>query len=239
MVAFLLGASQIYAGEEETKKLPISIAANAAINSKYIWRGFTMDDDPVMQSGASLGVYGFTAIVWGSFDIDESDGYDGDELDVTLDYTYKYKLISISAGHTWYWFPGIFGRSNEFYIGSAIDIPGSPSFTWYHDYGEEANGGGYGDYFVLSASHNFPLIEIWGSSLTFDLSAHIGYNHRLFIEGDGGDAAIGAGITLPLGKYASFSPNVNYSVPFGDLSRADDGGQKDKFYFGGKLVVVF
>ncbi|MBU4376528.1 MAG: hypothetical protein KKD29_03520 [Candidatus Omnitrophica bacterium] len=225
--------------EKKVSKIPISVSADIAIYSDYIWRGFILDDDPVMQSGAAVELYGLKAIAWGNFGIDNSDDLDSVEFDITLDYTYKYKVLSLSAGHTWYNFPPIDGRSLEFYIGGALDILLSPSFVWYHDYGNENHGGGDGDYFIFSAAHGFPLMKFGENDITLDIGGHIGYNHKLFMDGDGGDFAIGGGLTIPINKYASFIPSVAYSVSFGDLARENDGNQKDKLYFGGKLVFSY
>lgn len=238
IILFFITGCAVDALADEAK-LPINIGGETGIYSDYIWRGFVLDDDPVMQSGANVSLYGLKASVWGSFDIHDSDDTDGDELDLTLDYTYKYKLLTLSAGNTWYRLTGTDGESIEFYIGSGLDVPGSPALTWYHDYGDEDDGGGRGDYFLLSAAHSFPLFKLRENDMTFDVNGHIGYNHRLFIEGDGGDFAIGAGFTVPLNKYVSLVPSASYSVPFGDLRSADDGAQEDKFYFGGKVVFAY
>ena len=109
----------------------------------------------------------------------------------------------------------------------------SPSLTWNHDYLDEEKGGGDGDYYVLALSHSFSLKK--GSSL--DISGHVGYNDGLVIEGTGGDIAISAGLSVPLTENLTITPNLNYSVPFGDLEDEKDGGE-DKKLFGG-LVMAY
>jgi len=227
-----------YAEEEVgvLKDLPIEVSADIAINSKYIWRGFTLDDDPVMQQGIYVSAYGFTASVWGSFDIDADDSLNSDEVDYAIDYTHEFDKFSLSIGHTYYDFPPADTASKEFYVGAGLNMPLSPTLVWYHDYGEEDSGGGDGDYIVLGLSHNLPLGE---SPIALDLSGHVGYNHELFINGNGGDVAIGVGLTIPLTEKISFSPNANYSVLFGDLKDSNDGNQDDKFYGGFTLAFGF
>ena len=211
---------------------PVGISADIAINSDYIWRGFMLDDNQVMQQGAYVSAYGFTVSIWGSFGIASDNSMDSDEVDYTVDYTYSTDAFSLSMGHTYYDFPSADLSSKEFYAGVGLNVASSPTLTLYRDYGDEDSGGGDGDYTVLELSHNFPLGE---SPVTFDLSGHVGYNDGLFIEGDGGDAAVGVGLTIPLTDTCSLSASVNYSVPFGDLE--DAGGQDDKFYAG--VVLAF
>ena len=47
----------------------VEVSADLAINSNYMWRGFKLDDDPVIQPGIYVSACGFTASIWGSFDI--------------------------------------------------------------------------------------------------------------------------------------------------------------------------
>ena len=232
-------AANAYAQEETEgvlKDSPIGVSADIAINSDYVWRGFTLDDDTVMQQGIYISAHGFTASLWGSFDIDSDDSLNSDEVDYTVDYTYGRDKFSLSVGHTYYDFPSADIATKEFYVGAGIDMLLSPNLTWYHDYGDEDSGGGDGDYVVLELIHSLPLGE---RATTVDLSGHVGYNDELFIGGDGGDAAIGVGLTIPLTENCSFSPNINYSVPFGDLEDANDGNQDNRFYGGFTLTFGF
>lgn len=214
---------------------PVEVSADVAIYSKYIWRGFELDGDPVMQQGIYIGIGGFTAGVWESFDIDNDDSLNSDELDYVIDYTHQFDNFSLSLGHTYYDFPATDAASREFYVGVGLNIPLSPTVTWYHDYGEEDSGGGDGDYVVLELGHSFALTD----TVSLDLSGHVGYNNELFINGDGADVAFGAGLTFPLTEKITFSPNINYSIPFGDLEDSDDGDQNDEFYGGFTLAFSF
>ena len=224
--------------------IPLSINADVAVYSSYIWRGFTLDDDPVIQPGVSIGAYGLTASFWSSFDIIADDDVDSDEVDFTLDYTYDHDLFSASVGHTWYTFPAANTDTQEFYIGGAVNIPVmeeltlSPGFKWFYDYGDVSDGGAKGSYFLVDLGHSIP-IPVFGKEISLDLYNSVSYNRELFIAGDGGEYLASIGLTLPLYDHVTLSPSASYSIPFGDLADTDDGNQDDRFYFGTTLAFEF
>lgn len=219
-------------------RLDIEASGSLDVYSQYIWRGFALDTDPVLQPGFSLSGHGITFSFWSSWDFDNNDSLDGDEVDYVLDYTYELEDFSVSLGHTYYEFPGTDTFSREFYGGIGFfNIPLSPVFTFYYDYGEETQGGADGQYMTLEASHSFVLEEDLGISL--DLSGRLGYNKELFINGEGGDGLVSVGFTIPLNKGLSFSPGVNYAIPYGDLENSGDGNQRDRFYYGFSLACTF
>ncbi len=218
--------------------LNLEASASFDFYNRYVWRGFTLDTDPVVQPGFSLSGYGVTLSLWSSWDADNNDTSNSDEIDFVVDYTKEFDAFSVSLGHTYYNFPGSNLYSREFYLGVAMsDFPLSPSLTYYRDYGDEDNGGGDGDYVVLSLSHGFSLVEEYG--VTLDLGVSAGYNHELFINGEGGDFLSSIGVTVPLTENLTMSPSINYAVPFSDLSDSNDGNQDDRFYAGVSLGYSF
>lgn len=216
--------------------IPLEVSADTAISSKYIWRGFTLDDDPVIQPGIYISAYGFTASVWGSFELRSNDALSSSEVDYALDYTYDFGKFSLSIGNTYYDFPAADAFSNELYLGVGLNTFLSPKIVFYHDYGREEDGGGDGEYLVLNLSHSLPM---GSKGVTLDLGGHVAYNHQIFINGEGGDVALNVGISIPLTEKITFTPNVNYSIPFGGMKAADDGDQDSKFFGGFKLVFGF
>ena len=228
----------VFGSEGVLDKLDVEVSGTVDFYSQYIWRGFALDTDPVIQPGFSLSKYGFTLSWWGSFDVDNNDSLNSDESDVIIDYTKEFDNFSLSLGHTYYDFPGTGSYSREFYAGFALpDFFLSPSLTYYHDYGDEDNGGGDGDYLVLDVSKSFTVVD--DPEITLDLGAHLAYNNELFIAGEGGDCLFSAGLTIPLKENLTFSPSINYSVPFGDLEDTNDGNQKERFYAGFSLGYAF
>lgn len=214
----------------------ISVSEDFAINSKYVWRGFLLDDDPVLQSGISLGAGGFSGSIWGSFDIDNEDALTAsEEVDYVLSYSFSLKNLTFSLGHTYYDFPTAKIRSKEWFVGTEIDTLFSPSVTVYRDYEDEIDGGGFGTYTSLGLSHSLPLNKY----VTLDLSGSYGINHELFILGDGSDALFGASVSVVPGEGVTITPGIYYSVPFGDLKDSLDGNQDSEFYSGVTVSLSF
>lgn len=225
-------------GEGLLPELGIEASGTFDFYSKYIWRGFALDTDPVFQPGFSFSGYGLTVSYWSSWDFDNNDALDGDEIDYVIDYTKEFKDISVSVGHTYYEFPGTDTFSKEFYVGTGFNnIPLSPALTYYYDYGDENQGGADGQYLALTGSFSMDLLK--DLDVTLDLSGKLAYNKELFIIGEGGDALMSTALGIPLWKDLTLTPSVNYAIPFGDLDESGDGNQRDRFYYGFSLAYNF
>lgn len=246
-IGIMLGALMILAGgtnigyasyeDGVLPELNIEASANFDVYSKYIWRGFTLDTDPVIQPGFNLSGYGLTMSFWGSYDTAQDDASSSDEQDFIIDYTKEFELASVSIGHTYYSFPTADAYSKEWYAGISLPIMFSPSLTYYYDYGKEARGCGHGSYVNLAVSKSLPISEQAGIYL--DLGASVGFNNKLFIKGEGGDFTLIGKLTVPLTKGLTMSPMLGYVSPFGDLKDSNDGNQKSRFYTGISLGLNF
>lgn len=93
------------------------------IYSAYVWRGMTVNDEPVWQPDLTLGLnfgdYGaVTADVWANFDATSSTGKRHaaglSEIDYTLAYSVTLSDFALSAGHIWYTFPQASGEDMEY-----------------------------------------------------------------------------------------------------------------------------
>jgi hypothetical protein len=242
-LAVSFGPSACAEGLLDKAGFDIEVSASVDYYSNYLWRGFTLDKDPVIQPGVSISALGFSYNFWSSWDAGGDDELASDELDYVFDYTRELNdLISVSVGHTYYDFPATNLYSREFYAGvglsriPGLDWPIETSVTYYHDYGDEGNGGGDGNYVSLDASYSYTLIGDLG--ITADFGLHWGYNNELFIAGDGYDLGLSFGFTIPLTDSLSISPTVNYAAPFGDVEDEADGAQEDRVYAGISLAWV-
>lgn len=225
-------------------KIKLSASATVDYYSMYVWRGFTLDTDPVIQPGVNISGYGFTVSYWGSHDCDNNDLVNSAETDAIVDYTYALTdAYSVSVGHTYYDFPGGNTYSREFYVGvSASEIPGlkipiSIAFKFFRDYGDQNHGGGLGNYFSTDFSYSTILMESTGIALNAGL--HVGYNRKLFIRGKGTDVSPSLGISVPLTKNLTATPAIKYSKAYGDVRSINDGNQKARWFGGISLAGTF
>ena len=227
-ITALLAMTNVMVSADE--KLQFKSAASFDVNSDYVWRGFLLDDDPVMQMGISVRKFGLTATLWGSIDMENKDNRTSEEIDYILDFTHKLTdKLSISLGHTYYDYPLTSLYSREFYAGISLDYFLSPKLYWYRDYGKEITGGGKGDYISLDLSKTVPIS---GTNWTIGLTGHAGYNDKLFIKGSGGNACIIVGLSIPINEKTTVSPSIVYSLPFGDVKASSDGNQNDRVFGG-------
>ncbi|MBD3245841.1 MAG: hypothetical protein GF333_02400 [Candidatus Omnitrophica bacterium] len=235
---FSWGAAFAEGGLLEKMDLDIAIEGSLDFYSDYVWRGFVLDRDPVIQPGFNISGYGLTFSFWSSWDAANEHGSQSDEIDYVIDYTKELDdLLSLSVGHTYYDFPAADAYSREFYVGVGVsripgtDIPVETSLTYYRDYGDQNAGGGLGNYFSLDVAYSQTISEDPG--VTLDYGLHFGYNRKLFLTGTSGyDLGLSMGLSLPLTDRLTMTPSVNYSIPFGDLKDSADGDQEARFYTG-------
>jgi len=231
--------------------LGLEASADLNFSSLYMWRGITLDGDPVVQPGfyvntkaSKFGRLKFG--IWLNHDLDNRDALKSSETDYTLDYTYGFPFADVSLGYIYYDFPDALpadgqskGFSREVYTG--ISLPKlflSPSVFYYYDCGRKEDGGGEGSYTVLNLAYSVPF-KVKKYLLSLDLTGHAGFNNKQYYRGKGGDSAIGAGVTIPLTKSLNCKPNINYSVPWGNVSDKGNGNQKNRLYGGVYLSYIF
>lgn len=229
------------------KGIDVSMSGAIDFNSKYIWRGIRLDNDPVLQPSFTVSAYGFSANVWGSYDLAGDDNLSSNETDTTLSYSYTFEDLSIgpialspitvTGGNIYYDFPGTNTYTSEVFAGITYGCFLSPTVTYYYDYIDESKGGGDGNYVALALSHSIPLVKDYGTTL--DLSGHVGFNSGDYINGEGGDYLLKAGFTIPLTENLKLIPSFNYSIPFGDVKKKSDGNQKQYTYGGVSLSFAF
>jgi hypothetical protein len=249
VAAIILGLGACFCARAEAEGLlsatGFEISGDLNFSSIYMWRGIMLDGDAVVQPGIYIKTpeskFGRLKLgFWVSHDLENKDALHSSETDYILDYTYNFPKFDVSVGHTYYDFPDAApadgaprGFSREFYAGITFPkIILSPSIYYYYDYGKKEEGAGQGSYTVLNLAYGIPVKLLNKYSCSIDLSGHVGYNNKLYFRGNGGDAGISAGFTVPLTKNISMKPNVNYSVPWGNLADKYNGNQKDRVYSG-------
>ena len=169
--------------------------------SQYLWRGFVLNDTPVLQPAVSFGYKGLSITSWSNFAHRGPNGQNWTEHDLSVDYAHHVGKLGLSAGYILYWFPDLTSaqgnRSQEFYAGVAFDAPLNPSFTFYRDVDQ-----GDGNYFYLSGRRSWTL----GKGVALNSSLGLGLNNGQWIDNTTiSNFDVSISIDIPAGK-VTFSP---------------------------------
>lgn len=75
---------------EAEAPLTLEVGADAAVMSKYVWRGILLTDDPVLQPSLTVGCLDVSINILGSMDLTDvnDNGKEFNELDFTIDYSF-------------------------------------------------------------------------------------------------------------------------------------------------------
>ena len=224
-----------------------SFSGDAAMVSKYIWRGQRLTNDWSLQPSMTMGVGGFSFNVWGNLDltaVNEGDslflrenplapagdhaGLKGkfSEVDYTFSYAHSFEEVSIDVGTIFYTFPersASLASTTEIYGSVSLDaVPLAPSATLYIDMDETGASGDTGIYFLLGAGHSLPFAHNVFSGL--DLSASLAFVNGGFSqfyygadEAGAHDASITLSLPITLGESVSASAFVTYSTLLGSF----------------------
>jgi len=239
-VVALVGSSVLKAGDG------VSVEASADFFNKYIWRGQNLVDDWVFQPGASVSYRGLSASFWGNLDMTDENGSNGEfsEIDLTLDYSGQFPdidMLGYSVGMINYDFPvnGAADDTTEVYGGLSLDVPASPSVTFYRDVDEAKDG----MYISVGVGHSFEnVFELCPDTLVgVDIGATLGWGNTAYnrfywgstpdgstIGGQANDLVLSVGFPFELAGL-SFTASVNYITLVGDDIRKTDtyGRSKD------------
>jgi hypothetical protein len=114
------------------------IELEAAIYSKYLWRGVNRVDDFVFQAGASASILGIKGSLWGNLDLtNENDRqYEFTQVDAVLGYGLELGPVALEAGVIGYFYPNERGDTAEIYASIGVDTLLSPKLSIYRDIDE-------------------------------------------------------------------------------------------------------
>ena len=228
-------------------EIPVKVDTEITGVSKYIWRGMEVNKDFVIQPSVTTSVGSISFNVWGNMDTTdygEKAGYGNKsweftEIDLTLDYSYSYKIMTFDLGIINYTFPDSVGESTyESYLTIGLNTILSPMLSLYYDF-DEINGF-YGN-FGISHSFNFSKI------VSLDLSISMGYGDSNFNKGYFGEKSSGfvdfnfeTSLNFKINKYITITPFVNYSsIVNDDLRDANNYEDNDNLYGGLTIRASF
>jgi hypothetical protein len=246
LVAVMLISPAIWADEDDggltgfAQELEWSISMDYF--SKYVWRGQNLQDDGAFQPGASVGYGGFSVSWWGSVDLSDINGENGEltESDWTFDYTADVPGVDwadFSVGYIDYHFPGGLSHTKEFYWGFAFDVFANPSITFFHDL-DEADGTYISFDFGHSWDNIFEITE--DMPVGMDLSLGFGWgdsDYNTFYWGVDDSAVNDFHVSLgfPIDVYGwTLTPSLNYvTLPSSTLRDTDAYDTASDYFFVG------
>lgn len=218
------------------------------VNSKYMWRGLELNEDPVFQPDVWISYKGFNLTVWGNMELTSiynGHGENGDPGDFTeVDYTLKYEgdfdKLNYSLGYIYYDYPHTaYDSTYELFGSIGYDVLLSPTLTVYRDL-KEADGW----YMSLGISHEVALPRVLNSTLT--LSGAIGFsseNHTELYYGEGSntctDSLVSAALEIPVTGNIAIIPSVNYSALLGSVRDKHLNKRDDAFWCGVNVAFSF
>jgi len=238
VVGFSLAVVTVVSAEDK-----VSLETTADFFSKYVWRGQNLVDDWVFQPGVSVSYAGITAGIWGSLDLTDENGFEGDftEVDYSLDYSGEVpsvELLGFSVGAIYYDFPntGVDGTT-ELYWGFSADVLLSPSLTVYHDV-DEADG----TYISASIGHSIENIAGLdsGSPISLELGASIGWGSSSYNDSywsitgsELNDLVLSASLPVEVAGW-TIIPSINcVRLLGGDIRGANTYGAEDDLFYAG------
>jgi len=222
------------------KKYNIAPTGSVSLDyfSRYVWRGQYLDRKSVFEPGVSITANGLTVGYWSNWDVTSNDPIDSGESDYYLSYAYTIDNITLSAGHTWYGYPGTGTSSKEFYFSAAWNVFLTPTIAVYHDYEDGRKfGKGDSDYFDLTLSQTEDLYKPYG--ITYTIGGTIGYVDHQWVDGTGWHFTPTLAINLPVNKNMTVSPTVGYNITTGALHDPNIGNFQDDIFGGVHTVVNF
>jgi uncharacterized protein (TIGR02001 family) len=174
-VAVLAGVSA-RAGEGSE----ITITADVDWASKHIWRGITLSEDAVLQTGLTVESMGFSLGVWGNIDTGDGMGRENNYSKVEYHAGYSQAInddLTLGGGVIHYDFPGNGAHTTEVYVTAALpNMVAAPKLLIAYDV-DEAEGW----YIGLSVSHKIGLENVH-DGLALVLGASVGWASKDFTE---------------------------------------------------------
>lgn len=224
-----------------TEVSPIDIEMGFSVASAYIWRGQNFGTDASFQPYVTVspdfepeGFGDISFTTWANITKD-TPGSNHNETDFSIDYALDIADYgSFSAGYIYYDFPhiedGDADESQEIYFGAGLNVPLSPSFTWYHDFDA-----GSGEWLEFGISHDFDL-----KVATIATYATIAYNKGQWGASSGFSTLdFGASLPIPLGEHVTIEPFLSFTKRLQDTYDDDASLVHDELYGGMNYSIAF
>jgi uncharacterized protein (TIGR02001 family) len=174
VLAFALTAG-LFAAEEPEAPAGPEFSADLTAVSRYLWRGFVVNDSPSVQPSLTVAYRGVSVNFWSNVSQRPQRNQAWTESDITVEYARQLGRWTVLGGFADYQFVDTSAaegnRSSEIYVGCSFAGRLSPSFRVYRDL--EA---GDGNYYSASVAKGFKLPR----GLNAQTTVGIGLNQHQF-----------------------------------------------------------
>jgi len=241
------------------KLIPEDLTAdlNLSLYSQYIWRGYALSKDSlVIFPQLTVGYKGFAITAWVDLDTRFGGNNERDfklqETDVIATYSNSYAPWKLNYTLGWILYDyqpsqnvvvpaGAVAddvihvkdtKTQEIFVTLGLDTLLKPTFSVYQEI--EA---GHAWYFQLGISHSLAVYKDWSLDLAATASY---YNNKSFNNfSDLHDGNISAGLKIPINKFLSIKPNLQYSFPLSAAAsreiKAGSLSPHNNFVYGGLI----
>lgn len=230
---------------------PVDLSAEVSWFGRYMWRGMTLQDAPVVQPELSASLGGFGLSVWGNVDADNADGASGlDEYDITVSYGVGLPVASLDFGVVYYALPDASEQNTaEAFASASAGVLLSPTLTVFRDVDLVD-----GWYWEAGVSHGLPL----SPAANVEVAARLGAGSDRYLQGyfptavskaleEGTTASSLTDLAFTLAvpwqptPMATVTPSVTWSTLMDDasLSVEEAGGDGDTLVWGVSAAVSF
>jgi uncharacterized protein (TIGR02001 family) len=163
------------------------VSCDLSAQSKYVWRGLLLNDEPVFQPSLTLNHGGFSASVWFNVDLTDVNGrqLEHNEIDYWASYTFSGERLDLSVTAYTYTFPHTsFASTTELWASLEWKTFLDPTLTVVRDIDEID-----GTYAMLTGSQSLGLLKVAGSQ-GLVLGLNVGYGDSAYTRGYYPDAEI-------------------------------------------------
>jgi hypothetical protein len=228
---------------------------NLSVYSQYIWRGYELSRDSlVFFPQLTVGYKGFAVTTWVDLDTNFHNWEPGQrefklaETDVIVSYSNSYApwKLNYSLGWILYDFQPVAGnadgsitdtKNQELYLTLGIDTFLKPTLSIYQEIES-----GHAWYFQLGVSQSFNVYKDWSldTALTASFYQNTSFGQKISAFHDGN---LSAGLKIPINKYLSIKPNMQFSFPLSEaaaerITNGNMGGGRNTFLYGGLILDV-
>jgi len=233
------------------KLIPEDLVAdlNVSTYSAYIWRGYELSKDSlVIFPQLTVGYKGFAVTTWIDLDThlkNSNDQFKLQETDVIASYSNSYApwKLNYTLGWILYDYQPTSGhpdgtihdtKNQEVFVTLGLDTFLKPTFSVYNEIEM-----GQAWYFQLGIAHSINVYKDW--SLDLALTASYMDNQSTANISAFHDGNLAAGLKIPINKYLSIKPNLQYSFPLSQaaahkIATSSFDGHDNNFVYGGLIV---